>query len=286
MISPYVRRLRLADELRRLRDHAGLSSEELARRSGVNRQMISKLENAHVPPRPSHVMELLKALSVSGRHWEELMQIANEAASRGWWESAKQIGERQAIFANLEAGARRIREYQKTLVPGLLQVPEYTRARIAASALGLPEGVDVEGVLFGRARRQEMLFRSGGPGYEVILDEIVLRRRSAPSHVFAAQLRDIVRRTDEERVDVLVLPIEAQIRGFDIPESSFSLFTYPDPKDPPIVAIEAVTTDLMLTGTAEVAGYETVYAGLLEASLAPDKSRDMLHHLVRTLPDD
>jgi cytochrome P450 len=48
MISPYVRRLRLAAELRALRTEAGLTHEQLAKRIHQSRAQISRLENGHV----------------------------------------------------------------------------------------------------------------------------------------------------------------------------------------------------------------------------------------------
>lgn len=49
MTSPYVRRLRLAAELRKLRERACVAAQVLAKRSEVYRQMVSELENADVP---------------------------------------------------------------------------------------------------------------------------------------------------------------------------------------------------------------------------------------------
>jgi hypothetical protein len=41
-----------------------------------------------------------------------------EAAEGGWWESYNEaMGERQALYANLEAGVTSIREYQQTFIP-------------------------------------------------------------------------------------------------------------------------------------------------------------------------
>ncbi len=41
----------------------------------------------------------------------------------------KHIGDRQAVYANLEAGAVTIRAYELTFIPGLVQIPEFVRAR-------------------------------------------------------------------------------------------------------------------------------------------------------------
>ena len=74
------------------------------------------------------MIKILDALGVDGDRWTEIVTIAREASEKGWWESGKTMGDRQALIANLEAGAATIRQYEQTFVPGLLQVPEFVRA--------------------------------------------------------------------------------------------------------------------------------------------------------------
>jgi len=179
MISPHVRRLRLAAELRALRGGAGLTHEQLAKRIGESRAQISRLENGHIVDQ-ADVMKILDALGVGGQRWTEVVTIAREAGEKGWWESTRGMGERQALSADLEAGATTIREYHQTFLPGLLQIPEYARARTEVSATLEPLPFTAEGVLAGRAGRQRMLRRPGAPTYEVILDELAVRRLTAP----------------------------------------------------------------------------------------------------------
>jgi len=178
MISPYVRRLRLGAEMRAMRAAAGLTAAQLGKQIGRSRADISRLENGHVVDQ-ADMMKILDALSVDGDRWTQIMTIAREASEKGWWESHKAMGERQAMYANLEAGAATIREYQQTFVPGLLQTPEFVRARTAAAATLEPMAGTVEGVLAGRAGRQRMLRRPGGPTYEVIVDEVAVYRLAA-----------------------------------------------------------------------------------------------------------
>jgi Domain of unknown function (DUF5753) len=73
------------------------------------------------------------------------MTITREAGEKGWWESTRGIGEQQALYANLEAGAVRIREYQQTFIPGLLQTPEFASAQAATT----PELEPLEGTADG-----------------------------------------------------------------------------------------------------------------------------------------
>ena len=276
MISPYVRRLRLGAELRALRAEAGLTHEHLGKRIGESRAQISRLENGHVVDQ-ADVMKILDALGVTGDRWTQVMTIAREAGERGWWESTRGMGDRQALYANLEAGAADIREYQQTFLPGLLQLPEFTEARFAAEHAGGPRPFTVAGVLAGNAGRQRMLRRPGAPRYEVIIDEMAVRRLAAPADVVKAQLHHIVATLEEDWWFALrVLPIDARIEGFTVPRCTFSIYTYPDPGDPRVVTVDTATSDLVLTEGPEVASYEHLYTRLRDAALGLRDSLSLL----------
>ncbi len=283
MISPYVRRLRLAAELRALRAGAGLTHEQLAKRIGESRAQISRLENGHIVDQ-ADVMKILDALGVDGQRWTQVMTITREAGEKGWWESTRGMGERQALYANLEAGATAIREYQQTFVPGLLQIPEFVRARTDAELAPMTGTVD--GVLAGNAGRQRMLRRPGAPSYEVILDELAVRRLTAPPDIFKKQLYRLTTlcNNGEPAVTLRVLPVDARIVGFSVPRCTFSMYTYPDPGDPAVVAIDTVTSDLIVTEPAEVAPYDQLYTRLRDAALPEADSLHLLTKAATELP--
>jgi transcriptional regulator with XRE-family HTH domain len=283
VISPYVRRLRLAAELRAVRAERGLTHEQLARRIGQSRAQISRLENGHVVDQ-ADVIKILDALNVDGDRWVEIVTIAREAGERGWWESHKAMGERQALYANLEAGAATIREYQMTFIPGLLQTPEFTRARVDADSLSGPVGYRAEAAVEARNARQRMLRRPGGPSYEVVLDEATLRRVAVPCEVGIAQLYYLAARVNEDPGTTLrVLPLDARIEGYSLPRTAFSIYTFADPGDPTVVAVDTVTDDLVLTDDADVKRYEQLYDRLLDAALP---GRDSLRFLVDRAKSD
>lgn len=286
MISPYVRRLRLMDELRTLRNEAGLTTAQLATMIGQSRQQISRLENGHDPDLDD-VMKILEALKVDGDRWTEIVNIAREAGERGWWESNRGMGERQALYANLEAGAVTIREYQQTFPPGLLQTAEYARARNDAEATLQTTKADPEKVVDGRAGRQRMLRRPGGPTYEVILDEIAIRRPAAPDEVLKAQLEHLVEAgADGSRFSIRVLPVTARIESFTVPRCTFSLYTFADPRDPMVVAIDTVTSDLVLTKPSEAAPYDELYRRLCNAALSVEDSLTLLKQTAAELRNE
>ena len=286
MISPYVRRLRLGAELRALRAEAGLTHEQVAKRIGESRAQISRLENGHIVDQ-ADVMKILDALGVDGQRWTQVVTIAREAGEKGWWESTRGMGERQALSADLEAGATAIREYHQTFLPGLLQIPEYTRARTDVAAELQPMTGTVNGMLAGRAGRQRMLRRPGAPTYEVILDELAVRRLTAPPDIFKKQLYHLTTlcNNGEPTVTLRVLPVDARIAGFSVPRSAFSMYTYPDPGDPAVVAVDTVTSDLIVTEPAEVAPYDQLYTRLRDAALPEADSLHLLTKAATELPD-
>lgn len=286
MISPYVRRLRLATELRTLRTTAGLTHDQLAKQVGLSRPQVSRLENGHSADQ-ADILAILEALNVDGDRWTQIVTIAREAAEQGWWESTKGIGQRQAQYADLEAGATSIREYQQTFPPGLLQIREYSRARNDAEAALRAREASPDGVWTGRAGRQRMLRRPGGPTLEVIVDEIAIRRLTAPPEVIKQQLYHLASSVNgDSKMTLRVLPIGARVEGFLVPRCTFSLYTYPDPGDPSVVAIDTVTSDMMFTESAEVAPYEQQFTRLRDASLSPADSLDLLTEAAGALAAD
>jgi transcriptional regulator with XRE-family HTH domain len=276
MISPYVRRLRLAAELRALRTDAGLTHEQLAKKIGQSRAQISRLENGHVVDQ-ADIIKILDALGVSGDRWTQIITIAREAGERGLCESNKAMGERQAFYANLEAGAETIREFQMTFIPGLLQTPEFTRARVDADSLSGPVNYTAEKAIEARIGRQRMLRRPGGPTYDVVIDEVAIRRAAAPAEVLKAQLYHVAARVNgDPKTTVRVLPVDALIDDYSVPRSAFSIYTFTDPGDPTIVTVDTVTSDLVLTDPDDVRRYEEMYERLRAATHPIDDSLELL----------
>lgn len=279
MISPYVRRLRLAAELRALRSERGLTHEQLAKKIGQSRAQISRLENGHAADQ-ADVMSILDALGVEGERWTTIVTIARQAGERGWWESNKRMGDRQAFYANVEAGAATIREFQGTFVPGLLQTPEYTRARIEADHRTGTGDYTADKAIEGRIGRQRMLRRPAGPTYEVVLDEVAVRRPSVPAEVMKAQLYHLTARVNlDPRVSLRVLPVVAEIEAFSVPRSAFSVYTFADPGDPTMVVADTVIDDLVHTDDELVGRYAELFDRLRRAALSEE---DSLQFLIET----
>jgi len=283
VISPYVRRLRLGAELRALRAERDLTHEQLAKMTGQSRAQISRLENGHVVDQ-ADILDILEALGIDDERWSMIVRIGRDAAERGWWESNKDMGERQARVADLEAGAATIREFQISFLPELLQTEAFTRARIEADGLGSFDGRIADKAIHARNGRQRMLRRPGGPTYEVIIDEMAIRRRAASTDIVKAQLYHINARVNgDPNTTLCILPIDAEIAVYAVPRTAFSIYTYPDPDDPLVVAVDTVTEDIILTESPDVKRYEDLFNRLRDAALSVTASLKYVIQTANTL---
>lgn len=277
--SPILRRRRLGSELRRRREAAGLTGDQVIARVGwASASKLSRLENGRSRPDLSDILDLLDLYQVPSPEREELIGIARDAANtRAWHRAYPMMGHRQRAYAELEYASADIREYAPAVVPGLLQAPEYARTRLLSSH-GLPKhdgdrAVDAETEVTARLARQAVLTRDlDPPQYEAVLDEAVLSGRSGPPEVMREQLAYLCRLAELPNVTLRLLPRDATIADWYLPHTGFSLYRFADPEDPETVALEALATDVVLTDKTDIARYTVVFDWLRDAALSPESS--------------
>ena len=83
--SPTVRRRRLALELRRLREAARLTCEEVADHLECSASKISRVETGRVSVSPRDVRDMLELYGVPAEQRESLVQLARDSRQKGWW---------------------------------------------------------------------------------------------------------------------------------------------------------------------------------------------------------
>ncbi|MGI5208711.1 helix-turn-helix domain-containing protein [Spirillospora sp. CA-108201] len=287
MPSPYVRRRRLAAEIRKLRESRGLTTDGLARLVFHSRTKITRLENAQIRPDLAEIMNMLDALDISGSQYDRFLQLAREAAQKGWWDRyGVSMGPRQKLYADLEYNAETVREYNQTVMPAVLQAPEFIAALVDLDRCQGKLDYVPERMTEARMRRQSELLRPDGPSYETVLDECVIHRLAVPREAKIAQLRHMIGVVSEvERISVRVLRHDAVLPGGFLPKSAFYLYTFAEAGDSPIAVIDTVTTDLVLTQRGEVARYTGIYDRLQAAALSRDNSMTFLDQVANRLAD-
>lgn len=287
MPSPFVRRRRLADELRTLREKHDMTAEDLSRKIFRSRTTISKLENARCRPDVGDVMKILQALNVTGDEWRDIVTLAGDAADRGWWDAyGNTMGARQRMYADIESDADTIRGYYQVAIPGILQTPDYTWALVDLERGNGPVTYKPERMVKARLERQRSALRPGGPTTSLLLDEFLLRRLAVPAEVMSAQLRHLVQTVSaKSHISLRVLPVNADIAGGFFAKSPFSIYTFPDVDDPPIAVADTVNADIVHAESNEVTRYVELHRRLSDASLSAVRSLGLLEERANELDE-
>ncbi|MFC8849984.1 MULTISPECIES: helix-turn-helix domain-containing protein [unclassified Micromonospora] len=277
--SPVIRRARLGAELRQLRRREELTLEQVCERLGwASTSKLSRIELGQSRPDLADVLDLLDVYRVASDERDALIVIARDAATgRGWWKTLGGMGERQRAYAELEAGAATVVEYQPAVIPGLLQTPAYARLRLGVARLLHPD-VDVETDVRARLVRQEVLHRPEPPRYTALLELTACDSGGVPDGIWREQLRHLVNLAGKPNVTVRVVPPGATAGGAH-PLTPFTRYSFPDPADPRTVMLEALTTDVRLVSAADLAWYDTVVERLLDAALPAAETAALLARL-------
>jgi transcriptional regulator with XRE-family HTH domain len=201
-----VRARGLGAELRELRNNAGLSTREVAPQLGWSASTLNRIENGRRNVTSEDVSALLVLYEITGKERDRLLELAREADQPGWWERASSaLPSQLTALIGFESEATRIIDVSLALVPGLLQIPEYTRALLAGSGVSK---LEIETLVVARLGRQAILSKPSPPEFLAILDEAVLRRPVGGRHVMAAQLRHIITAGQRSNVTVQVIPFD------------------------------------------------------------------------------
>src|SRR5215469_6125774 len=173
--SPTVRRRRLAAELRGIREGKGKSGDSVAAALRWSPSKISRYERARTGLRPREVERLLDYYQITGPRRAQLLELAQDAAQKGWWEEfADSLSEDYQQFIGFEHEAVSMAVWHVDVVTGLLQTEAYARHIIGSYSRvePMPPGM-IGRMVRVRMRRQEVLDREGLQ-LTVLLDESVL----------------------------------------------------------------------------------------------------------------
>jgi transcriptional regulator with XRE-family HTH domain len=279
--SPTVRRKRLGIELRRLREQASLTCEEVGQRLDCSGTRISRIETGRISVRPGDVRELLEVYGVTGAEADSLVQLAREARQKGWWHTYGQVLPTWfEAYVGLEAAAVRFRDFQSMVMPGLLQTEDYARAVLrAAPNPGSTEDIDRQVAL--RMERQATLGQANPPDLWIVLSESIVRVHVGGPAVMRAQLRRLIDVAARSNVTLQVLPFTtaAQVQ----PISPFTILEFPDAADPTVVYLEHLTGSLFLETAEEVRRYTVVFDHLRAEALGTAPSIDLIARVAAEL---
>lgn len=278
--SPTVRRRRLAAELRRLRG-SNRTAGEVARAIGWSPTKISRAESERDSFPPSEVERLLDYYGVTDALRARLLELADVATQRGWWEDyADALSPELQEFIGLETEAVSSLQWQADAVPGLLQTEDYARQLSAAYQTVRPDPPSViDRFLRARMLRQERLTAEPVLQLSVVMDEAVLLRRVGDSGLMRAQLQRLADVSDLPNVDLRVLSLNREVA---LLAGSFVIMSFGSPTATEavslgdVVSTENLNTELYIGGETDTYLYRLFFQAVTEASLSPSESRDLI----------
>ncbi|MFD3376922.1 MULTISPECIES: helix-turn-helix domain-containing protein [unclassified Streptomyces] len=275
--GPAVRRRKLGAELRALRARAGLKSGEAARLVGWHQSKVSRIETGRSGVKPTDVELLLDAYEVRDAELRELLVVLAGSDDNGrhhWWHAYRGLlPSTYSDFISLESQASVMRTLENTVVPGLLQTPEYAREVTLAAVDGAPDD-KVDALVEVRIARQDVL-RSNPPlRLSAVLDEAALRRTVGGPEVMARQLDHLREAAHLPHVRIQVLPfgVGAHV-GVTGP---FVIFSFPSTSDLDVVVLDHLTSSLYLERKEDLQAYSEAFDSLQVHALSPEETLDFI----------
>ncbi|MGW2934910.1 helix-turn-helix domain-containing protein [Streptomyces sp. NPDC001156] len=276
--GPAVRRRKLGAELRALRARTRLTSGEAAALVGWHQSKVSRIETGASGVKPADVGRLLDAYGVEEPELRELLLMLAGSEDGGgrqnWWNAYRGVlPPTYRDFISLESQASGIRTLETSVVPGLLQTPEYARAVTRAAVDGL-EDDKLDALVEVRLARQDVLRADPPLSLWAVLDEAVLHREVGGPKVMARQLQRLLDAAKLPQVRLQVLPFAAGAHiGITGP---FVIFSFPSRSDLDVVVLDHLTSSLYLERKEDLQAYSEAFNSLRIHALSPEDTLDYI----------
>ncbi|MEU4233752.1 helix-turn-helix transcriptional regulator [Nonomuraea sp. NPDC026600] len=276
--SPTVRLRRLARELRKMREHHGLTPEIAAAQLGWSRSKVSRIETGRTMASRADVAAICDLYGAGSSIRAGLIQLAKEVRQRGWWTAYSDVF--TGSYIGLEDEAAFIHQWEVQLIPGLLQTEDYARTVITA----LRPADEVQRRVMARMARRTLLSRPDPPEFSAVLDEAAIRRTIGGRQVMHEQLQALLISARRTNVTIRVLPYHAgEHPGL---EGAFTLLGFSEPLDPDVAYVEGTAGDVYVESTEQVERCKLVFDRICNAALPPDESLRLISELKDDLSHD
>jgi transcriptional regulator with XRE-family HTH domain len=267
--------MRLATELRRLREAAGLTATQAAALLGVGRVQISHIESGLTGVSEQRLRRLAAHYACMDEEFINALIAMATDRTRGWWEEYRGVLPTSFLdLAELEHHATFLNEVAILYVPGLLQTEDYAHAVFSARVPELAHD-ELELRIRHRMRRQRITIP-----YESVIHESALRIRVRDRAASRAQLTKLLELSEAENITVRVIPFD--LDGFASAASTMRYVGGPVPK------LDTVVRDVphgsaFIDSEAQLGAFRTRFRKVEAVSLTPEQSRDFIHQMTKDL---
>jgi transcriptional regulator with XRE-family HTH domain len=279
--GPVLLRRQVGGLLRRLRETAGRSLNEVAEYLDCSPAKVSRIETGRMVARLPDVRSMLDLYGTPDTERKHLLGLVRDSRERGWWrEYADILAEGMETFHGLQDAARTIDWFDPAVIPDLLQTREYAYALHRPRHGPLERHADRLVQL--RMASQRVLDRADPPRLHAIVDETALRRGADSAAVMRDQVRHLRAVAARPGVTVQVVPFSA---GFVPVRVGFVAFGLPDPARPRVVFVEQALSGRSEAKPESHGRYALAFDRLRSAALSPADSDGFLARVAEELTD-
>jgi transcriptional regulator with XRE-family HTH domain len=266
--SPTVRRRELGALLRALRNERGLTVDQVAAELLCSPSKVSRMETGQRGATQRDVRDLCDLYGVTDAALREhLMTLAREGKQQGWWQSFS-VPLPHMIYVGLEQEATSLSVFHSSVIPGLVQTADYTRA-LHQNAVPRLEDSAVEERVEERNTRQQILAGDNPPQLDIIIDEAVLHRPMGGQIVMREQLSRLIKET--ERPNLTFQVVSYSIGAHPALESNFTILEFAG-QAPTVIFAEGLVGPIYLERQQDVERYLLVLETLRRMALSPQDS--------------
>ncbi|MFJ9159213.1 helix-turn-helix domain-containing protein [Streptomyces griseoviridis] len=279
--NPTARQARLGAELRKLRERAGRTAREAAGLLSIDQAKISHIEAGRVGVSEERIRRLATFYSCDDEPLiAALCGIAAEHRGQHWFDEYRGILTPGFLdVAELELHATALRSMQSVTFPGIFQTENYARALFEGVVPKLPPD-EVDARVEYRRRRIRVFERDTPPRFEAIIHEAALRMRFGGRKVVREQLEHLVDVSHMPLVTVRVIPFTSE--DF-IEVTQPVLYAHGIVPQLDTVQIDAAFGGRFLDAEADLQKYRALFDIAERASLDPEESRQLIHHIAREI---
>ena len=277
---PTTRRLRLARELRRLRQDASVSREQVMELLECDAAKVSRIESGKQGVSLAEARVLLGLYKVDDlAEQERVFELVREARKRE--EAPAPVPPYLRAYVSLEAEAVEIKTFQLDLIPSLLQTERYIRA-IASAHDPTHSRSDVDALVTIRRERQARLLATNPPALWVVITEAAVRTLAGDREVMGEQLAHVLELTELPHVAVRLIPFAAG------PHASmgmpFSILRLPEPEGAEVVYLEDRWHADYLDKPKHTSAYGVVFDRICTSALDEQGTRAAIKNVMKELP--
>jgi hypothetical protein len=259
--------------VRKVIERTGLTQRRLAELLGWHEAKISDLLAGKGGVDEMELRELLAYCHATVDERRHLTALFLESGEKGWLQFPDDgVPDQVHTFIENEKKAKKITAWSLTLVPGVLQIPEY--AYVVTQASPVIEAADVPAVAAARSARAEIL--NGDRQFVFFVHEYALRLQVGGVEVWREQLAHLLRVSVRTYISIRVIPESVGIHAGTT--GGFYLLEFP--KFPPLVFLDSLNCCLFFDDTDTVELYENTLKRLAAVALDEAESREVIDSIL------